>query len=262
MPEALEDPFVRGRDLLGRSAGCAALITVVHLSLHALVCRLPIEPRSRGDWANRVVASLHALIVAVACMPVLFLEAPFAGQTAAVLRWEQVVDTVHGESEALWSVLPLSLGYFIYDCFYMAIDPEAFSQLMVVHHVLSLIVWPTSVLSRRGVYYVAVCLCTEISTPLLHLVVFFMPKHGLSDSPAYIPLGLTLLLLFFCCRVLPIPFLIRAMWASWEFWQPADRGIFTLWLLSVPLPPFLNTYWFFRLVRGAIKPLRAKARSQ
>eukprot|EP00927_Polykrikos_kofoidii_P033180 TRINITY_DN28086_c0_g2_i1.p1 TRINITY_DN28086_c0_g2~~TRINITY_DN28086_c0_g2_i1.p1 ORF type:complete len:269 (+),score=40.48 TRINITY_DN28086_c0_g2_i1:84-890(+) len=241
--------------LLVRSAGSALAWGLMHFVLRPVVRRTSIEERLRGDWLNRVIASAHAAVVGSFCCRAMFSETPLKSVVASAWRFEPVFDAVLGTSATLRWTLPLTLGYFFYDCCVMAIDKEVYVPLMVAHHVISLIVWPMSVLSRRGSVYVLFYSATEISTPLLHLVVFFLPKHKLSDGPHYTVLGVGLLVTFFLARILPIPMVLHSMKATWSFWQPEDAVIFVTWALSVPVPMLLNGFWFFKLVHGALSKL-------
>lgn len=247
--------------LFTRVATCAVAFGFLHgfFRLAASRCR-SVEVSLRNDWSNRAIASLHALIVGAPSAIALAREVPFRGVTAGLLRLEPKVDALIGDSETLHWLLPVSLGYFLYDCFAMAFDTSLSSFLFVVHHLMSLIVWPVSFLSHRGHYYVLALMASEISTPALHTVAFYMPTHGLRDKPFYVPLGICMILLFFLARVLPIPFTLYSMSATWGFWrEPEDRMIFLMWAVSVPVPPLMNGYWFCQLVVGALKAIGVMA---
>eukprot|EP00929_Paragymnodinium_shiwhaense_P070712 TRINITY_DN35835_c0_g1_i1.p1 TRINITY_DN35835_c0_g1~~TRINITY_DN35835_c0_g1_i1.p1 ORF type:complete len:267 (-),score=51.47 TRINITY_DN35835_c0_g1_i1:269-1069(-) len=239
--------------LLGRTCGYTALFGAVHLALRPVVRLTAIEPKSRGDWINRIIASLHAVVSGVAGTIMLLREEPFSSMIGSVATFTPV-DTVHGDSPMLAAFLPLTLGYFAYDCGVMAIDPEVYMTLMVVHHAVSLLVWPISLLSRAGNFYVAWFLATEVSTPLLHATVFFMPKHGI-DGGLRTLVGLGLIVVFFFARILPGPAMLHSLWASQPYWSDINPVVTKMAFCTIPIPPFLFGYWFFLLVKGALKAL-------
>jgi len=242
------------RLLVGTTAATLGFVAC-HLLLRPVVRSTQIKAKLRDDWINRIIASAHALAVSIMAGAALAAEPPCAGMARAVARLEPTVDLVHGDPSILRWCLPLSLGYFLYDCCIMAIDSEVHSPLMVMHHVMSVIVWPISFLSQRGMWYVLYFMSTELSTPMLHLTLFFLPKHGLAESTIFLPVGVGMLAVFFLVRVLPIPFVLYSMKATWNFWEPTDWPIFMIWAATIPIPPLLNSYWFFRLLQGATKKL-------
>merc|ERR1719231_1986136 len=140
------------RLLAASTLGYTACFTVAHLCLRPVVRLTAIDARYRGDWINRVLASFHAIIAGAAGVFALASEEPFRTMTANALLFRGG-DMVHGHSTILAQVLPFTLGYFLYDCGVMAIDSEVYMALMVVHHVVSIVVWPISFLSQAGTVY-------------------------------------------------------------------------------------------------------------
>merc|ERR1711957_751032 len=128
---------------------------------------------------------------------------------------------------------------------------------MVFHHLVSLTVWPLSFLNNAGTFYVAYFIATEVTSPLLHMTVFFLPKHGIEGGIRTI-IGLTLIAVFFFVRVLPAPALWWSLAKSVPFWADVNPIITVLGLTTIPMPSFLFGYWFYKLVAGAVKALTEK----
>lgn len=240
--------------LAARTCDYAAVFALAHVCLRHAVRRTCIEPRYRCDWINRVLASTHAAISGAIGSFILLTQQPFADMLSDVMRFRSP-DTVHGNSDLLIVALPFTLGYFLYDCVVMAIDDEVYMPLMVVHHIISLVVWPVSLFHRAGVFYIAWFLATEVSTPLLHLTVFFLPKHGV-DGAIPTVVGLSLIVVFFLVRVLPGPMMLLSLAQSWRFWSDVHPAVTATAMLTIPIPPFLFGYWFYKLVAGAVKALQ------
>lgn len=245
--------------LLARTCAYAAAFGLVHFALRPVVRRTAVEPTSHNDWCNRVMASAHAIVSGIAGAYMIFQEAPFAPMISAAMRFK-AVDTVHGDSPTFEAFLPFTLGYFVYDCVVMATDRDLLEPLLVVHHALSLLVWPISFLSRAGNVYIAYFLATELSTPLLHLTVFFLPKHGV-DGGGRTLVGLALILVFFLFRVLPCPAMLFALATSWQYWSDINPAVTGLAFLTIPIPPFLFNYWFYLLIQGMLKALSTDSKA-
>jgi len=217
-----------------------------------------IEPKYRGDWINRVVATTHAAIAGFICLRALLSEPPFAGYTAALLRWDAQAhgtDFFAGSSAALAGVLPLTMGYMCYDCAVMCVDPVVYMPLMAIHHVVSLAFWPVALHSRCAHFFVLQLLSTELTSVLLHPAVFFLPKHGFKGTPLHTAAGLALLASFTVLRILPIPFLAHAVSAAWAHLLALPTHLLLIVLVSFPIPPVLNLFWYSLLVKGALKSL-------
>lgn len=135
---------------------CVCLIT--HLCLRPVVRSFPIiTAKYRGDWINRVIATIHAGLSGCVATYALFNEEPFASYTQDIRGFKAptVVNYFEGSSgppvpnhptphqifktslshsydtELLAFILPITLGYLIYDLCIMAIDPEVFVDLIV-----------------------------------------------------------------------------------------------------------------------------------
>jgi len=258
MEDLLSDDAVR---LVASTVISAVGFSGMHLAIRPVVRKYPkIAPKQYGDWVNRVVAVFHAIVSGTLGVIILLAEPPFAAIAAEVAQFRPV-DTVHGTSDRLWHAVPFTLGYFIYDCIIMSVDPQVFMRLMVVHHLVSLCVWPLSLLSGAGTFYLAYFLFTEVSTPFLHFAIFFLPVHGIETGIRTI-IGWGMLLTFFLARILPIPMLYYSLWQSRPYWEDVHPVIRGLAFCTLPIPPLMFVYWFARMVKGAIKHLLADAKEK
>mmetsp|Transcript_43850 Transcript_43850/g.103699 ORF Transcript_43850/g.103699 Transcript_43850/m.103699 type:complete len:268 (+) Transcript_43850:99-902(+) len=239
--------------LVVRTALCTAVFAGLHLAFRPVVRLTNMPTKSYGDWVNRVVAVFHAVVSSALGVMMLLMEPPFSEIAADVAAFRPV-DTVHATSPRLWYALPFTLGYFVYDCCMMLIDPEVCMALMVVHHVVSLTIWPISFLTSAGTFYIAYFLFTEVSTPFLHFAVFFLPKHGIETGVRTL-MGWGLLLSFFLARVLPVPMLYYSLYASQPYWADIHPTVRRLAMCTLPLPPLLFVHWFARIVHGSVKHL-------
>lgn len=146
--------------------------------------------------------------------------------------------------------MPGILGYFVYDLiFAFFISDAAMEKMMVVHHALCILVWPVSFHYQAGCLYVMYFMTAELSTPLLWLVVYFLPRYKITGPP-YIFIGIIMVLVFFVVRILPAPALLKSLISSQSYWKDVNSIVYGLAMVTIPLPSFLFTYWFCRILQG------------
>lgn len=232
----------------------ASFFTLCHVLLQPLVRRLAIEHKSRQNWINYVLSTVQALVAGIACTRALLSDPALSHLAYEMAHFSSSVDMVHigSDSPTLSALLPWTLGFFVYDIGAMLLDVAVYERLFVMHHLFSLLVWPVSFLCKAGNFYVIYFLATEVSTPLLNLVVFFFPKHGVNGSLRTI-MGVFLIVTFFVFRVLPSPMVLYSLWASWELWRTTVHPVIaTVAMMTIPIPPLLFGFWFSKMIHGAL----------
>lgn len=234
---------------------------VVHFTLLAIVRKLKhIEAKIRGEWANRVIGSLHAAIVGIFCTRALFVEEPFSTYLPA--RWlGNSVNYFAGHSNTLDYILPISLGYFCYDMVILTFstnNPDAadVGVLMFVHHIGSLIIWPIAYVNNTHHIYLLYLLATELSTPFLHQTTFFLPKAGLADTAFHKFNGVMLILIFFFLRVCTVPIMAWSLFDASEYFYQLATVFQFLTVISLPIPAALNLFWFLQMIQQALSIAR------
>merc|ERR1719356_1879057 len=149
-----------------------------------------------------------------------------------------------------------SMGFLAFDLMVMivwrkkmlgAMKRSMYLQMMV-HHGLSIFVWPQAIWRRLGCGYVAYCVATE-STSLfvnLHWLLRTAKKTG---TPLATVNSVLLALSYFFVRVVPIP------WAAWCWWNaPKHNWLWIEYVVSTaifPLPSLLNLFWFSFIIKAA-----------
>eukprot|EP00931_Biecheleriopsis_adriatica_P101039 TRINITY_DN76264_c0_g1_i1.p1 TRINITY_DN76264_c0_g1~~TRINITY_DN76264_c0_g1_i1.p1 ORF type:complete len:266 (-),score=44.68 TRINITY_DN76264_c0_g1_i1:53-850(-) len=244
--------------LLLHVAYSASAFGVAHALLLPLARSLKVGSKNEGssnEWANYVIASSQAIFSGSAAARALLVESPFAEALAKVAVFAPAVDTVHGHSSTLELVMPFILGYFVYDLALPCLVHDVPADfLMTMHHIMCIVVWPLSYYNDTGCFYVLCFIAAELSTPLLWLVVYFFPKHGI-DGILRTVLGVMMALIFFLVRVLPSPMLLASLVSSQRFWEDVHPSIYAVAMLTLPLPAFLFTFWFCKMVKGMIEAL-------
>lgn len=150
-----------------------------------------------------------------------------------------------------------SMGFLAFDVVVMlvwrkqilaAMKRSMYLQMMV-HHGLSIFVWPQAIWRRRGWGYVSYCVLTE-STSLFVNLHWMLRTAKKSSTPLAVVNSILLAISYLFVRILPIP------WAVWSWWNAPKKD--WLWIEYLfasavfPLPSLLNLFWFRFIVRGAI----------
>jgi hypothetical protein len=158
----------------------------------------------------------------------------------------------------------LTCGYFIVDAAILAIFPAESKknlgasgvQILWVHHIVSLLVWPYAFMSSACVFFVVYFLATEVTNIGQNL---FLLSNKIDLFPGGIVIGSLWALSFFVVRVVPVPWLVYAYCKLFLF-QSCGLSTFqlVLGLVTVPIPMCLNLYWFYLIYRKAMSMLFGK----
>ncbi|KAM6959292.1 TLC domain-containing protein 3A-like [Aplochiton taeniatus] len=139
-------------------------------------------------------------------------------------------------------------------------------RLLVLHHMTLLLVFmPICLFYRRGLgdFFIGCFFTTEGSTPFVSLGKILI-QLGLQDSRLHWINGVTVLLSFFCCRILLFPFM---------YWMYGRQYGIPLYRVPLALPLHCNlgnlailapqVYWFLLLCRKAQRLyLRSRAQGE
>ncbi|EOD23449.1 hypothetical protein EMIHUDRAFT_434359 [Emiliania huxleyi CCMP1516] len=216
-----------------------------------------LAPSRRFFVSQCVVSGLHALVSGPAGTAVLqqllFSDPPAYAACPA----QPNLATVAAPPLAVWTC-GFTCGYFVYDSIVMLVYPE-FTRaelgnpaLMYGHHLISLLVWPYCIASGRAVVFVSFFLFTELTN--IGQALFLVLNKGKMLPSLETPVGLVWALSFLGCRIVTIPWLLKAfaeaVVTSDCGMAPFDRA---LGALTVPLPILLNVYWFALIARKAMR---------
>jgi hypothetical protein len=209
---------------------------------HLLVSPAIPGTRSREDHiflASSFVSCYPA--VTAPCLAVLAMSG------VPVMDNELVMDAA--PTTAALRAVGISCGYMLYDTCYMLRHRQVRSPLMLMHHLLSILVWPYAVLRRRALLLVLFFIITEVTNIGQHTRMILY-KLGLKHTKTYLVVGVSWIGLFFVVRIVPGPYLFYKLCrGNYTAYNTFDSG---LMMLTCPLPFMLNSYWFYLLVRGLI----------
>ena len=226
--------------LAGSFAVSVGLLVVWHLLIAPFIPG--IKTRSRED---------HIFLASsfVSCYPAVTapLLAVLAMRGVPLADNEQVLNAA--PSTAALQAVGISCGYMLYDTCYMLRHKIVRSPLMLMHHLLSILVWPYAALRSRALLLVLFFIITEVTNIGQHTRMILY-KLGLKHTRTYLVVGVSWILLFFVVRIVPGPYLFYKLCrGSYAAYNTFD---FVLMMTTCPLPFMLNLYWFYLLVRGLI----------
>ncbi|KAJ1734564.1 hypothetical protein LPJ72_002290 [Coemansia sp. Benny D160-2] len=206
-----------------------------------------LTPRQKYDWGVRVVSQVHAVLVVILSVPILFKE-------------ELIKDTLYGfDSYSAW-VYSIVCGYFLWDIFISVNDHKKQGLGFIVHAIASFGVY---ILSFRPSlqYYGASFIMFEASTIFLNIN-WWMDKLGLTGSRLQLYNASILLFLYLTVRIILGTYMSYHMFedlkakgtktpaALYYFYRIANHSILVL-----------SYYWFYLMIRAVkkrFKPSKTK----
>jgi len=162
------------------------------------------------------------------------------------------------------ALCPVTLGYFVGDLILLNQWDQMNSGsvetcLTVIHHIMSLVVWPMALYFDWASRYVIIMLSYEFTSVWLTLL-WMLSRTGLKKHLLYRLVGLAFTLSFVLIRMVgAVPQLV-AMWNAppWskKFEREAQPGGLHDWCsffsASLVLPHLLNLFWGVKVVRGFV----------
>ena len=159
-----------------------------------------------------------------------------------------------------FTMMQISLGYFVGDFIVCFCDPKLRSdKRSMIHHLVGIFgLFLGLYLQGKGMFFIVYRLTSELSTPFVNLRSILSDLGLKGKNIPYIFAGISMLITFFLCRVIVIPWhwyeiLITVTTKECELLIPP---FFSVWLgITYLVFDVLNVYWWWRMVRGASKLL-------
>ncbi|MFT7804058.1 transmembrane protein 56-B-like isoform X1 [Arapaima gigas] len=228
--------------------------------------RLP--PDKQAEWNSRFVSTVHALIVGLFCLYILWFD-------DAVNK-----DPVWGDPALVKLNVAITCGYLLYDLLLLACNWSTMGDsFFVCHHLAALYAYgyvlvrhsqsqdqhkqtlcPTS----RGVlpYFANFRLISELSTPFVNQRWFFEVLSVPRTDRLVVANGIMMTVVFFLVRIAVIPSYYSRVVAT--FGTPAfirlGLGPQVAWIVSSVCLDILNTIWMYKIARGCYKVLTGRSR--
>ena len=217
----------------------------IHLSWYAVSSRIipgfkEIESRKQQKvWYNRGVSTIHACVMFGITAYYWIYVNPSVEISAAGNRIEA-------------RALDIMMGYLYYDILYEMCTSRQTDSLS--HHVLGIVSHLSSRLSnnKAAAFYSMLVYIAEGSTPFLNIS-WLLHLLQWKKTMAFKLCAITLIISFFCCRILLGPYMVHHMLTHREEWGKDGRGSLVIGNTpSVSIFAILNFYWFYKLLLVAI----------
>ncbi|KAI3654270.1 hypothetical protein MP228_000989 [Amoeboaphelidium protococcarum] len=196
------------------------------------------------QWDIRVVAFLHSVLISALSL--------------VVLNDEQLYrNRLLGYSYISGQVYAIAIGFFTWDLYICIVHYKDYGLGFLVHALSCLLVFLYS-MTPFAMYYGAVFLLFELSTPFLNMH-WFMIKLQREGSKWYRVNGVLLAVSFFLVRI------IYGFYMSFQFlrdlhYHQAAVPLFhkTLYPLANVVLNSLNLFWFSKILSGMFSSIRSK----
>lgn len=210
----------------------------------------------------RLPSTLHALVVSLLCIYALCYSGDFFDNGGTSTASSSVGSSGNGSNTSLpvmmrvsqlsYAIVGISAGYFLVDVCVLMWHPEISSTEMLVHHVVALLSLAVAAQVHCMHVYLMMVLLSELTTPFVN-VRWWLDRAELKGHKLYTVNGLLLMLVWGVARVVMfLPLYAHVLW-NWDSVRQIPPHAIAL-LLGVPLLLFgLNTLWFIKIVRGAMK---------
>jgi hypothetical protein len=130
--------------------------------------------------------------------------------------------------------------------------------VMLVHHILSVLIWPWAVMNSVYAWWINYFLVTEVTNIGLNLR-WLLQRGKLASDDTVTVLSVVWAFAFMVIRILPVPFLIYYYCVTVVPGCALDSSIVhAVAVVCIPIPIMLNTYWFNLIVGMAMKKLKPK----
>lgn len=246
---------------------CEGIFQASHLLLkHFPKLAAPLKGSSvEADiWAVKSVNLLHAMLVGPLALWALFR----ANAELATLAWAAIsrqaspalFNSPHGAKLAAM-LTSFTVGFFVWDLLRIskwAKSSRRERMMMVMHHVLSITVWPVAVHYRAATAFLLHYELTELSSPLLQLRWFiglYYGRQGNAENACAAAFAAAFLLV----RATNIHVFLAAYVAAAPWSGILHSGV-PAWVramatCTLPLPALLNVLWSYQIFKMGARML-------
>ncbi|KAL7850674.1 hypothetical protein SRHO_G00200230 [Serrasalmus rhombeus] len=203
-----------------------------------------LPPHKLNEWNSRLVSTIHALIVGLFCLYILWFDDAVNA------------DPVWGDPNLVKLNVAITCGYLLYDLLLLACNWSTMGDsFFVCHHLAALYAY--GYVLTRGVlpYFANFRLISELSTPFVNQRWFFDVLAYSRSHRLVVANGVAMAVAFFLVRIAVMP----PYWAKvfGTFGTPAFErlglGAQVAWIVSCVCLDILNVVWMYKIARGCYK---------
>ncbi|XP_016301475.1 transmembrane protein 56-B-like isoform X1 [Sinocyclocheilus anshuiensis] len=214
---------------------------------------LKLTHKQKIEWNSRTVSTLHALLVGLFCLYILFFD-------EAVNQ-----DPVWGDPTLVKINVSITTGYLISDLllifyFWRAIGDKFF----VIHHLAALYAYYYVLGQGMLPYFANFRLLAEFSTPCVNQRWFFEVLGYSKASKPNMANGVLMAVVFFLVRIAVMPVYYSRMCSVYgtEAFYKVSFGGRSAWIFSSICLDIMNVMWMHKIARGCYKVLRSSRKSK
>uniref|UniRef100_A0A8C1UXP5 TLC domain containing 4b n=1 Tax=Cyprinus carpio TaxID=7962 RepID=A0A8C1UXP5_CYPCA len=210
-----------------------------------------LPPNKLNDWNSRLVSTVHALIVGLFCVYILWYD-------DAVNE-----DPFWGDPNLVKLNVAITCGYLFYDLVLLACNWSAMGDVFFVCHHLAALYAYGFVLTRGALpYFANFRLISELSTPFVNQRWFFEALGYPRTHPLVVGNGVAMAIVFFLVRIAVMPPYWAKVFATFgtPTFERLGLAIQVAWIVSCVCLDILNTIWMYKIARGCYKVITGKLR--
>eukprot|EP00511_Aplanochytrium_stocchinoi_P005447 CAMPEP_0204843672 /NCGR_PEP_ID=MMETSP1346-20131115/48118_1 /ASSEMBLY_ACC=CAM_ASM_000771 /TAXON_ID=215587 /ORGANISM="Aplanochytrium stocchinoi, Strain GSBS06" /LENGTH=255 /DNA_ID=CAMNT_0051982857 /DNA_START=510 /DNA_END=1277 /DNA_ORIENTATION=- len=163
-------------------------------------------------------------------------------------------ELVYIKSKYAHDLVPITIAFFIYEMVLINQWKDQPGLMpMVIHHILSIILFPLATVYNTGHWWLLLFLSYEASTPFLcfkHLIERFLGKQHISFKIN----GILLALSFVVIRNLTAPAILYSFYHTIPH---MDNKLVLILAIASIIPVILNAIWGSKLIKGVIKVIKS-----
>uniref|UniRef100_U3EQA6 Transmembrane protein 56-B n=1 Tax=Micrurus fulvius TaxID=8637 RepID=U3EQA6_MICFL len=200
----------------------------------------------QNEWNSRCVSTLHAVIVGLFCLYILWYDAAVN------------VNPIWGDPWLVKLNVAVTCGYLLYDLLLLVRYWKTLGDsLFVCHHLV--VLYAYGYVLSRGVlpYFANFRLLSELSTPFVNLRWFLDAAGWPRTSRLVLANGLVMMVVFFMVRIAVIPsyYMQVYSWYGTPEYERLGLSVQLAWIGPSIALEMLNLIWMYRIVRGFYRAL-------
>ncbi|XP_033637060.1 TLC domain-containing protein 4-like [Asterias rubens] len=206
-----------------------------------------LSPYEQGDWNTRMVSMFHASIVSIISVYNLINDNKISE------------DTLWGTSDLSRINVCIISGYMMADLIAMIMwFPLRESWIYFLHHIAVLYPFLNNVVFGVLTYFTNIRILAECSTVFVNNR-WLMSVLGHRDSKWYMINGITMVFVFFSCRLaILLPYYTVAYQTIGRAVAALPTVLIVAWIPCGFIMDILNLYWFRKMFNGAKNMLLAE----
>jgi len=272
MGVAMEDAPLLGQ-FYKETIVCSVLFLILQQigiwGLRAFGIRTFMEKETRW-WLHQMLNMTHHIVVGITASYAILWDPECSEGFGELSRYTYAGarSLNYGTSKYIPLLVPWTLGYMIFDLLQL-IYIRKWKILILLHHTLALILWPTFIKWNVGHMWIMYYMSTEITGPF-NVTRIILSEVSLKQSRAFIINGVAFTVLFIIWRLLPIPALGFALYRANPFnnsmlppsynWEmKVCVRVAAVFAMAAPL---LNLVWGYQIIKGAYRIFSGKEKSK